>query len=399
MDVIQEKLFLYCRSENKDECIITLKDKLKKINQVDEYDLIYNNFVDITPFEEYTYLSLIENLNRPIHLMIFCQIYRHLLFPEHFNEFTPITEERMEWILSLFDRQYGVLSFIFISYQLVNIYGKSFKDGETIFFNRKREDHFSPENRQTLIDLTIDFSPFIEFFGYDFFGNRFSFPYILLGNASNLSFESMTTLLVCDERFTKIPVGFKFYIDDNTNGPHGNYYNTPETFFEHDLEHFTTTLNNIRDYNINDIWRQMKIIRVGTAFRKVMDVYIFMYIFEHFDRTTEINRNVFDDFEKKLLKVIDKLDDSDHGYLFKYLMSANDINDNILIGRYFEYQGQYNVSRAKLIDIRNEYSKVLRESDYVRVNELEIEDRDVSNYIKELSKELLELYLTRLNII
>ena len=428
MDIIQEKLFLYCRSTDLNECIITLKDKLKKNSQVEEYDLIYNNFVDTSSLEEYSQTSDIQDLNRPIHLMIFCQIYRHLLFPEHFHEVAYVSDERMEWVLSLFDRVYSPISFTFIAYQLVNFYGKSFRDDEDYLKLKKKLYYYSIENRQILIDLTIENSPYISFIDYVLPKNRFCFPYILLHNASKLSFESMATLLVYDERITKIPIGFRFFIDINTEGPHGNFFDIPQSFFDHDLSHFYNTLHSICKYNVSNIWKEMKVIRIGTAFRKLVDVYIHIFIFDTSDVINEsyqrvevgdisenrhrhvcvpLNFNIFDNFKDNILTIPNNLDENDHGYLFKYLMSANDINDNELIERYFEYQLQYNELKETLLSIRKDLSKLDFEfekyeneeppeelQEYVgRLGEHEL---NVTSNMKRLSKEFLQLYMTKL---
>ena len=376
MDVIQEKLFLYCRSENKDECIITLKDKLKKINQVEEYDLIYNNFVDTSSLGEYSQLSEIKDLNRPIHLMIFCQIYRHLLFPEHFSNFTSISEGRMEWLLSLFDKEYCSLSFVFVSGQLCNLY-----DNQSIQLNDDYHVQYY-NNKELILSLKYPHSPEIDIPSFFLPKNRFCFPYILLHKASNLSFESMASLLVYDPRISKIPIGFKFYIDIKS-GPHGGKYDTPQLFFDHDEDHFRSVIRNILYYNINDIWKLIKTIRLGTAFRKFIDVYIHMFLFENDPpyKSKSVNVNIFDNFNKYSLNLVNNFDQYDQGYVIKYLMSANDINDNELIERYFQYEYEYKILRDELLDTGKNSSF------------------DRNSRINIISTDFLQLYLTRLNII
>ena len=82
-----------------------------------------------------------------------------------------------------------------------------------------------------------------------------------------------------------------------------------------------------------------------------------------------LNINIFDNFKDEILNIFYYFDYLDHKYLFKFLMSANDIIN--INNEYVLYQEEYNM----LMKFPNEMM------------------------LHKLSRKFLQLYLTRMNII
>lgn len=367
MEDIQDKLFIYCRSVDLNDCISILKNKIRKENQIQEYDRIYNEFIKTHTLEEYDQNTIIECLNVKIKLMIFCQIYRHLLLPHLFQSETNISDKKIEWILSLFEKQYSIFSFIFVSRQLCCLYDNDVFGGEI----SKVNEMFLIYNEK-LVELRVNGSPCVtQFDDIDYLPtNRFCFPYVLLHKAGNLSYDSVISLLVEDPIMTKIPLSFKFTITLG-EGPHGGEYNNCGQFFEHDMEHMHTIMDNISYFNYDDINNRLKDLVKGSLNWKIHALYVFMYIFE-IDSHPEMSRNMFDEFETHFRRIIYNGDSQDYHYIFEYLMNSSEINNEEYIVEYMEFK------------VKSDY--YLKENRRIHLNKVERDDHYIQEWSENIDK-------------
>ena len=409
MDFIQERLFYFCRSNNISECIIYLKQKLRKDNQIDMYDSIYNSFVnslDGLNDERYNSFEIIDGLDIPIYMMIFCQVYRHLLFPLKFPHETRLNDDLLKWLVNLFDKRYSTLSLILVSKQLINLYHevKFTKEEIEYVFNQASIDKIYPQN--AILDTLMVGSPNI-YMNYDnktLPKNRFCFFYIMMGNSSNLSFDSLNKLLFDDDRITKIPIGFKFYTDKK--GPHGGNYK-PFNFFEHDEIHSTTITMNISHVNFQAIRDKLKSLVPNTLIYRIFVIFFHSSIFEELRQEiikyddeflnkfclyvsvfTYSNVNILDDFEEKFVRIPENIDTADMRFVFEYLVNSYDVSektDSELIIRYTNFKNRFS-------EVEDEFNKINAMSNNPTIeNYDEYRDTIVAN-IAEINMELFRYF-------
>lgn len=353
---MEQELQLFCMDWNHKKCIEQLRLMLSKDEQISEYDSIYENYHGPNDLH-----SLIPNLNRKIKFMALCKYYSDELFYEFENSKTDET-----WLLSLFNQDYSIHSFLYTSYQICNIR------------NRNKMPYII---RQPIPE------------------NRKCFPYILLDKAGLVSFGTMINLLFGNSNFTRIPICFLF--NDSEKGPHGNRFNSPETFFNHDLGHYYTTLNCIKKYDINLILDILPTYPDRTIKRNILNVYLHTYIFEENMTTLGQNLNIFDNFNEKFLNIVNEIDQFDHRYFFSYLMKSIDIDDYLKL-KYIEYKEQFSKIEQESIILLKRYD----ESEYMYLNQLmlkedflKIEDKlfEKRDKMTELSSEFIKEFLRYLD--
>lgn len=377
---IRDQLFLFCRSVDLNQCMNILKEKLKKKNQVEEYDLIYNNFIRKSTL--YTNDTIIEDLNRPIKLMVFSMYYRHLLFPERFNHIK-LVESKMDWLLTLFDKEYSSFSFLFTACQLSRLYEEKVFDGNFYEGDNYLSNYYTYD--ETLAEYRIIGSPYVQQINrYELPQNRLCFLYILLHKAGNSSFESIVSFLIDDEKFSKIPLSFKFWITRG-EGPHGGEYDNIGDFIEHDYEHVWSMFCNISVYDISEIKNELKQYVKGSLWYKIMIIYTFVYMFET-EYKEGSSTNFFDDFVQKFKDIGKRIDSQDFHYILSYLMSSTDIKDEELIFKYMEY-------KIELEDLMKEHRKII-----VKKHGLD-EWRQIMYKLKPLYFNFFELFCERNNIV
>lgn len=375
---IETKLNIFCMSSDFDECINILKKKLKKTSQMETYDCIYDSFIQNNVLAEWNADVIIPNLNIMVKLMVFSQVYRQKIFPGQFEDLE-ITDEQMNFFkFTLQTIDFSFNSFMHTSAKLCAIYDD---DGYNI----------------GIFDLPT---------------KKFCFPYVLLHKAGNLSFESLSGMLFENETYSKLPVSFKF-VNDNT-GPHGGYFAHPFMFFDHDYDHMTMTIDNIKKYDISIITNLFKNSIKGTLKRRFIEMFANIVIFENIPLnrwTTKIVESMddpfdfFDDFDDLLIKIFDK---NDVDYVFKYLLESNDINEysKDAVVRYIEYKNKYDKIKFLLKEIinddmfldmnRNETLDYHKYSESIDVNDTD----DISSIMEKLNivsdhtnKKFLEAYI------
>lgn len=327
----ENKLFILCRSVDINQCIKELKIKLTKKSQIEEYDLIYNEFVKTCPLKDYTIHSVIPGLDRIVTLIVLCLYYRHLLFPNIYQE-VQLNEEKLYWLLSLFDKEYSSFSFLFVVMQLSELYNNEVFNEE--IYNSKK-DILSEEAKQ----LAVYGSPYFDVNFIDvtdemqFPTERYYFYYILLHKAGDSSFQSIVNFLVEDENITKIPLAFKFYITEG-EGAHAGDYKDPQSFLSHEVEHMGCILQIIPFYDYSSIKKLLNLYTVGSIKYRIIIIYLYVYLFE--DHKGRDTNDISYDLENRIKNIIVKIDHRDSHYYFKYLMESTDINDSNLIIDYIE---------------------------------------------------------------
>lgn len=340
---MEKELHLFCLELNHEKCIDKLRLMLSKEEQISQYDLIYENYHGLN--DSY---SIIPGLNRKIKFIALCKYYSDELFCEEEN--SKISEK---WLLSLFNHDYSINSFLYTACQICDI-----------------------RNRNRINIILTQYMP----------ENRRCFPYVLLHAAGVLAFGSMVNLLFGNKNFTRIPIAFLF--NDNETGPHGDRYEYPIDFFNHDLSHYYMTINSIKKYDINSILESMSFYNPQTIKRRILDVFIHSYIFEDDTRSSQQNINMFDDFNQRFLNIVTFFDEFDHKYIFSYLMKSVDIDDDIKL-KYEEYKN--NLSKIETGYRAN--MKTYDEFDFMLINNLMSKENfeEYENELFEKKKAILEV--------
>lgn len=373
--VIQERLFRFCGTSNIDGCVKFLKSEIKKNRQIESYNLIYNNFLEIHP-ESYDENTIIPGLENKIELMIYCQFYNYLLFKQCSK--CEISDEKINWIISLFDTEYSSVRFLFVGHQLCSLYSNRIFDDSNIY------------SKFNYPNFRILGSPFIFFSNFKFPLNRKCFVYILLHKSGNLSFESMNDFLFGNSNYSKIPISFKFY--SSSDGPHGGLIPKADEFFKHDLFHMRYLFDNITFCNFDIIMSMSQKFKKGTIKRRMIDIFLHVEIFEKaiFSRRNFEIVNIFDNFKDSFLNILQHIDPHDAGNLFKYLMSSEDINNNILMKEY----KKYNIEQIELCKYLKQIRIYLKEINERRINfnHSKYKMQSTENLLKKLHSEFLEYF-------
>lgn len=248
--------------------------------------------------------------------MIFAQIYKAFLFSKNYNDniltdslspysnFKETNEENINMCVEILmnEEKYSFKKFIATSYKILIINCKYYRSTN---INTSFSDFYVPNT-------------------------HFCFPYILIHKACNLTFKSLNNMLFGNPLYTKSPIGFKLFTDNI--GPHSNEFLDPESFFFHDLTHFSLTYHNIKKYNMSDFYNILNIIRDDSFERRVLEIFFIIKIFET-EENYEIDKlEIFDEYNKIFDIIIKLYDENDIIYVCNYLFSSIDIDkyiDNI----------------------------------------------------------------------
>lgn len=313
------QLKLFCSELDFNLCINSLRDKLKKTNQIQEYDSIYELFLQEN--SNYTIDTIITGLSRKIKFITLCKYYANELYPN--KKVQEIKNE--EWLLSLFDMEFSIQSFLETCYKL-SFYPKEIDENDKI-------PRFGiPENRKC-------------------------FPYVLLDKAANLSFESVNSLLFEKREYTRIPLGFLLFEADS--GPHGSLYTSPGNFFDHDYNHYYIVMKSIEKYNMEDILDFYNRYPIRTIKRRMIDIYLHSNIFEE---NIKGDKNILDNFDKKFIDIFRIFDEYDIKWIFKYFMESVDINNNELSVDYIEYKKQLEDIEEQALISMHKFHKLEQEN-------------------------------------
>lgn len=308
--------------------------------------------------------------------MIYCQIYNYLLF-KHCSK-KELSNEKKNWIMSLFDIQYSSARFLFVSYQLCSLYSDKIFDDS---FDILGMDY--PE-------FKILGSPYVYLRKIKFSRDRNSFIYILLHKSGNLLFESMNNFLFDNSKYSKIPISFKFHSDGQS--PHGDSVSDPIAFFDHDIVHMHLVLSNMKFYNFDIIISMSQKFKKGTVKRRMVDMFLHYQVFEyHYTEYDKVGKiNIFENYENSFSEII-YFDVYDMGSLFEYLMSSEDITDNNLICEY----KKYNIEQIEFRKYsKDEMEKQLRE---MRENSNNVKfgrkyHEDVEEILQNLHRDFLKCF-------
>lgn len=360
MEYFNNELISFCKTNNFDDAIIILRKKLTKKYQMNQYDLIYTEFIENNSLDSFNVNTIIPGLKNVIKLMVFSQIYKHLLY----NTEVSINAKILTLLLKCYKKyEFSVKSFLDISAFLCQIYD---------------------DNPSGVIKFELP-------------TNRFCFPYVLIHKAGNLNFYDLSNMLFNPE-FTKLPIAFKLFFDNT--GPHGGYFVTPFMFFEHDFGHMEITLSNIARYDINKI---INYLSNDNSFRsKCLKIYFIVIIFERAEIIYNNNNVVYKyDNLDPLVEFNDlgdiillSFDFNDIIWVFKYLFSSTDITDYSddylsLIDNYNKFTLEYD---NILIKLRESISDQLngefnpeKYTDLIGSSKMKNED-DIKDYIQDISK-------------
>lgn len=315
---IEIKFMLFCMSEDLVECLDVLKEKLKKSNQIKNLDFIYDSFIKTITLEEFNKNSIIPGLDKVVKLIVFSQYYKKLLFPK---------------------KEHKVMSRDIITYLKDTLLIKNFTYAEFISIIQELVDLGSHRN-----------------FGEDvnaFCNSHFCFPYVLIHKAGNLSFENLAENLFGDEKYSKLPLGFKLF--DEIESPHNNYYITPYLFLLHDFIHYKNTISNIELTDLSIVHDRLKTMVKGSFKRRINEIYLITKIFERQSSSIFLYEECrieyrkfepFCDFDKFDTFMINNFDNIDIFYVFSYIFNSFDIE--LYINNFEEFTCDYMDYKIKI---------------------------------------------------
>jgi len=375
MEFINDELKIFCKTTSFDKCLLILKEKLKKNNQMNEYDFIYSSYVSSNELKDFTINNIIPGLQNVIKLMVFCKIYSDKLFPKNIESYT-ITKKQLDFFNNVLNKtEFSFYSFYKISGELCSLY--DICDNSIIKIDLKRIPN-----------------------------NVFSFPYIFLHKAGTVSFETLSDMLFCNE-YVKLPIVFKFYPD--STGPHGGFFDVPFNFMTHDYNHMIIMLENIANYNFSEVSNIIKRTQKGSIKRRMIEIYFILIFFET-DKYITIKQNVYGNIKPivysmkdpkdkfcNLLKILtNDFDENDLFYLIKYLMSSYDLdtitsNTEILTIKYIIYKEDYSTLNNEANEINNKIMYLSKEK---------IPNREKFGELKLLRKKILcDIYKNKVDFV
>lgn len=395
MNKIEFELFNFCDETSFAKCLECLRNKLTKNSQIDDYDYIYDSFIDENNMENFNSKTIIPGLESKVKLMIFCRIYDYALFPGKILQ-REISDYRMNQIVQLLDMQFSFDSFISAGTLVSNLYN------DASFFE---DENALPKN-------------------------RLCFPYILIHKAGQLSFTSMNRLLFENPNYTKIPLSL--LILNSKNGPHKNIFSTSESFYYHDTEHLRIVLDNISKFDFEKIRRISKLYPKKTIKRSIIDIYIHTYVFErqyqipkyftknsiyyedenkngiHYDGNDEDdvdeddeddeevieNLDIFENFSEKFMDIHKIFEPNDAVYVFKYLLSSEDLNKDLseFLQDYLAKKSMLDSNFSEVFEerniLKNKYPQT--ENDLKKLAKIEKKSKKHDEKLFALNLEMLE---------
>ena len=304
-----EELNNFCISNDFENCLKVLKERLKHQSQMDVYDSLYIPFVKTLSKNEEYWNIIIPGLEYFIKLASLALIYKNELF----NEEVELSEEELMFISDSFNKQYTMRKFFGTISQIIDLPYKFLFVGENIYYN-------------------LEFS-----------NERFCCIYFLLHNAGNLSFTTSVNMLLNND-FTKSFFAGKFI--SSKKGPHGGYFETPSNFIDHDYSHYLSTLESFNNYDISKLITLRNSLPNDSFQKRFINIFSQAYIFEEsifkpeydFNQITyEMKKkppllekiNILDGYQEFLEDPFKNFDNFDHIYLIKYLIESYDINSKL----------------------------------------------------------------------
>jgi len=288
----------FCLSKDFESCLKVLKDKLKHQSQINVYDSIYIPFVKTISKEEEYWNIIIPGLEYFIKLLSLSLIYKKELFPnnERVLENEDFTEDDLLFIKESFDKQYTMKTFFQKMNKLIDL-------------------------SYHLYDKAIDI---------EFSNKRICCVYILLHNAGSLSFSTAVNMLI-GQNFTKSFFTGKIYSD--SSGPHGGYFETPSMFFDHDFDHYMTTILAFNNYDISKLIKLRNSLSTDCLQKRFLNLFSQCYIFETNRYRFSLeplgenynNYDIMKEYPTFYENPFEIYDPNDHIYVIKYLLESFDL--------------------------------------------------------------------------
>lgn len=360
------ELFLFCRSDVFDECMLILSEKLTKKSQIEYYDFIYDNVVTTFSIDDFDENIIVKGLENIIKLIILSQIYKS---NKHTNNF------HYNIMYEIFKREnYSLKEFI-----------------STVCFLCRNEENYLDE--KILFKLPK---------------NHFCFPYVLVHKAGNLSFESLTNMIFGHCKYSKIPISFKLFSDED--GPHLGYFNTPYSFFLHDYGHFLTSISQISKYNMDLICAKNKLLINNSFEKRCIMIYLNLIIFEN----TEVIENLdykylqldpFENFDTFDQIIFNEFDIADVHHLIKYLIESYDINsytenyENLILN-YLDFKNNWKIphflkeiSKDEIYEEKHNYFDIQKYSEIINIQNND-DIHSIRKKLTKLGKKILKEFIT-----
>jgi hypothetical protein len=334
---MDKNLYKYFNCDNFTECIIKLKNTLTKKYQIEMYDNIYINFINI--YIIYDENTIIPNLDSIIKLFILVLYYRKFLF--NCNDcYLDINNKSINWLLYLMEQNnYSQLSFIIILIQM----SCSISNDVTFYTN---EIILKAKDKRLISYLQID-SPIIIEDDVNYFMtksvyisnnslNKY-FYYVIIGKAGLFSFFDITNMLIgsnINNNFSKIPLNLKTHFSITDIGPHRNNHIIPYKMLIHDLYHSNGIINYLNHFNIDEL----KIVYNSNNklfINRMFYILVWYLLFElpGFDIINDNSKN----FNESLLEYFminydninfyDYIDREDLDYIINYILKSDDTPD------------------------------------------------------------------------
>lgn len=378
MQAIEIELMNYCNASNLAECLEILRHKLKKPNQLSMYDRIYDNVMEQEK-GKISYETVIPGLNEPIKLMIFTRLYQHLLFPSLPQ--VNVESEILQQLIDHMNDDYNSDHFVNTAYFICTFQRKN------ILFV---DDYYNLWNR---IMKNTDSCHF--------------FYYVLIHKAVNLSFESLGDMLFGNQKYIKLPVGFKLQLDKN--GPHGGNITSVGDFFSHDVTHVHCVISRVPYFRTDIIYTMYNRYTKGTFARRCIELFLIKAFFDNdnFPEGASSSDNIFDIYHCFSFEEIDHIDIP---YFMKYLIESSDIGEIIhdeLKAACTKYQKRVSALRILQIlisskvyrtdmcedDVREMYFRLMDEKHDGELIYYSEQNRKVLNEIEDHNNRFIELIL------
>jgi hypothetical protein len=280
--------------------------------RIDKLILYFNNIPDITLFNFQKQMSIIFEEHKddyfrdfPYDIDLKNWINEYHLFkykrelyisiPSHIGKVYKPYKDKISDVLFkmlLFDEKY--------QFKGLDNFFKIVKDDEDIKREIKNGNNFELKklcDEYSEIFLNEEIKFFNENWGIVYFKNKINFQYIIIGNkATNFSVNTLIDGLFSDNRIRKSYIGFNLWNTRIT--PHGNVIKNKFDFFRHDIGHFRTIFNILRDREVLSLFFDK--LYLYTAKYKYNLLYnfttfiIWCYVFEGMKISTfkdKLNRN------------------------------------------------------------------------------------------------------------
>jgi len=249
MKMIEEQFLLFTKSNTLEEGLQQLQEYLKKSNQINNYDLIYNQYIDNNPVSSKLHLmTLIPGLNQSIYLMIFTCYYRYLLKKnlKRSQHFEKILQALLNDQYIMYDKISIIYHQLYFDFILSIIPSEEEEDEEEDEENIIEYENF----KDKLEDGTVTFDFIGTFNIYDSYehnyqtncNNKIFLKYIIVGD-SLFTIDNIVDGLFYDNRIIKLLITAKFYYTErekNVDTRRFLDFSIPKEFFIHDLNHTIT---------------------------------------------------------------------------------------------------------------------------------------------------------------